>query len=133
MIDRGGSTNAPCPARADVRCAATMQTLMLRAALAVSIAVIPGTAAYAKPTDPIREAELAAHISVLAGDALEGRAPGTEGEDRTIAYIVGEWAKAGLVPVPGSATPWVIAATRPTVVQKRSAAFGVTRTSRTGG
>src|SRR3546814_2503876 len=40
-------------------------------------------------------------------DAFEGRAPGTAGEDRTIAYIVGEWAKAGLEPVPGSATPWL--------------------------
>src|SRR5690606_5046622 len=28
-------------------------------------------------------------------------------EDRTIAYVVGEWAKAGLEPVPGSTTPWV--------------------------
>src|SRR3546814_20005350 len=39
--------------------------------------------------------------------SFEGRAPGTGGEDRTIAYIVGEWAKAGLEPVPGSATPWL--------------------------
>ncbi len=44
---------------------------------------------------------------MLASDAFEGRAPGTEGEDRTIAYIVGEWAKAGLEAVPGSATPWL--------------------------
>ena len=43
----------------------------------------------------------------LSSDAYEGRAPGTEGEDRTIAYVVGEWAKAGLQAVPDSATPWL--------------------------
>jgi hypothetical protein len=47
------------------------------------------------------------HQAYLASDAFEGRAPGTEGEDRTIAYIVGEWAKAGLEAVPGSTTPWL--------------------------
>src|SRR3546814_15050026 len=44
---------------------------------------------------------------VCSSDLFEGRAPGTEGEDRTIAYVVGEWAKAGLEPVPDSATPWL--------------------------
>ena len=65
------------------------------------------SAAPAKGDAPVTEAELAAHIKILADDAFEGRAPGTDGEDRTIAYVVGEWAKAGLEPVPGSATPWV--------------------------
>jgi hypothetical protein len=64
-------------------------------------------AAPAKGDAPITEAQLADHIKVLASDAFEGRASGTEGEDRTIAYIVGEWAKAGLEAVPGSATPWL--------------------------
>src|SRR3546814_18310278 len=65
------------------------------------------SAAPAKGAAPITEAELAAHLKVLADDAFEGRAPGTEGEDRTIAYVVGEWARAGLEPVPGSVTPWL--------------------------
>lgn len=55
----------------------------------------------------VAEADLAAHIRILASDAFEGRGPGTAGEDRTIAYVVGEWAKAGLEPVPDSATPWL--------------------------
>src|SRR3546814_13469856 len=65
------------------------------------------SAAPAKGAAPVTEAELAAHIKVLADDAFEGRAPGTEGEDRTIAYVVGEWARAGLETVPGSVTPWL--------------------------
>jgi Zn-dependent M28 family amino/carboxypeptidase len=39
-----------------------------------------------------------AHTKVLASDAYEGRAPGTRGEEMTVAYIAGEFAKAGLKP-----------------------------------
>jgi len=35
---------------------------------------------------------------VLASDEFEGRAPGTAGEDKTIAYLVGEFQKLGLRP-----------------------------------
>ena len=86
-----------------------MQRMTFRAAVA-AIALIAAASApvHAKPVDaPITEAELAAHMRVLASDAFEGRAPGTEGEGRTIAYIVGEWAKIGLEPVAGSETPWL--------------------------
>lgn len=86
-----------------------MQITQFRAALtAAALVAFPVHAAESKVADaPITEAQLAAHIRVLADDAFEGRAPGTDGEDRTIAYIVGEWAKAGLEAVPGSATPWL--------------------------
>ena len=77
---------------------------MLKFLAAVALAVSP--AAHARDV-PVTEAALAAHIRILAGDAFEGRAPGTVGEGRTIAYVVGEWAKAGLEPVPGSKTPWL--------------------------
>lgn len=91
-------------------CGAPMQTMKFHAAIAAvalaAFAAVP--AAHAKGADaPVTEAELADHIRILAGDAFEGRAPGSDGEDRTIAYIVGEWAKAGLEAVPGSATPWL--------------------------
>ncbi len=84
--------------------------MKFRAAIAavalVAFAAIPP--AHAKGADaPVTEAQLADHIKILASDAFEGRAPGTAGEDRTIAYIVGEWAKAGLEAAPGSATPWL--------------------------
>lgn len=87
-----------------------MQAIKFRAAIAaVALAAFTAVpAAYAKGGDaPVTEAQLADHIKILASDAFEGRAPGTEGEDRTIAYIVGEWAKAGLEAVPGSTTPWL--------------------------
>ncbi|HEY0594720.1 M28 family peptidase [Sphingopyxis sp.] len=91
-----------------------MHATKFRAAIAAvalaAFTAVPATAiaAEAKAADaPVTEAQLAEHIRILASDAFEGRAPGTEGEDRTIAYIVGEWAKAGLEAVPGSTTPWL--------------------------
>ncbi len=38
------------------------------------------------------------HVKVLASDDFEGRAPGTRGEDKTVAYIADQFAKAGLKP-----------------------------------
>lgn len=93
-----------------MRCGASMRTPSFRAAIAAAalLSCTPAvSAAPAKGDAPVTEAELAAHIKILADDAFEGRAPGTDGEDRTIAYVVGEWAKAGLEAVPGSATPWL--------------------------
>ena len=87
-----------------------MKITKFRAAIAAValLAVAPAvSAAPAKGDAPVTEAELADHIKILSSDAFEGRAPGTEGEDRTIAYVVGEWAKLGLEPVPGSAIPWL--------------------------
>ncbi|MBL0915666.1 MAG: peptidase M28, partial [Sphingopyxis sp.] len=77
------------------------------AVAAVALVASTAPAAFAKGDAPVTEAELAKDIKILSSDAFEGRGPGTEGEDRTIAYIVGEWAKLGLEPVPGSATPWL--------------------------
>jgi len=90
-------------------CGAPMQATKFRAALsAVALSALSLSATPAHSADaPITESDLAAHIKILADDMFEGRAPGTAGEDRTIGYIVGEWAKAGLVPVPGSKTPWL--------------------------
>ena len=87
-----------------------MKILKFHAAIAaVALATIAPavSAAPAAGDAPITETDLASHIKTLASDAFEGRAPGTEGEDRTIAYVVGEWAKAGLEAVPGSTTPWL--------------------------
>ena len=39
-----------------------------------------------------------AHTKQLSSDEFEGRAPGTEGERRTVDYLVGEFTKAGLKP-----------------------------------
>jgi Peptidase family M28 len=46
----------------------------------------------------VTEAELRKHIEILASDEFEGRAPGTEGEKKTIDYLQTVWSKAGLKP-----------------------------------
>lgn len=56
---------------------------------------LTGAAALAKP---VTEAELRKHVEILASDAYEGRAPGTEGERKTLTYLEKQWAKAGLKP-----------------------------------
>jgi hypothetical protein len=41
---------------------------------------------------------LMSHIRVLASDAFEGRAPGTPGEDSTVAYLEAQFKRMGLLP-----------------------------------
>ena len=38
------------------------------------------------------------HVKVLSSDQFEGRAPGTHGEDLTVAYIEDQFKKVGLKP-----------------------------------
>lgn len=53
----------------------------------------------AAPTpDPVSPAALSADVKVLASDAFAGRAPGTEGEDRTVDWLVAQFRAAGLQP-----------------------------------
>ena len=46
----------------------------------------------------ITAAELLGHIKVLASDEFEGRAPGTAGEERTVAYLIERFRALGLKP-----------------------------------
>ncbi|MBB5687369.1 M28 family peptidase [Sphingobium boeckii] len=59
-------------------------------------ALLPLIVANAAPADIVSEADLRGHIAVLASDAFEGRAPGTEGETKTIHYIADQFARVGL-------------------------------------
>lgn len=59
---------------------------------------LPATAARAIPGGGIQADHLARHLSVLASDDFEGRAPTTEGERKTVAYISEQFAQAGLEP-----------------------------------
>ena len=43
-------------------------------------------------------ARLSTHVQTLSSDAFEGRGPNTPGEDKTVAYLVNEFQKAGLQP-----------------------------------
>ncbi len=73
-------------------------------ALGLKLALVCALAspAFATEPAPLPHATSAARIlertKVLASDEFEGRAPGTPGEDKTIAYLVGEFQKLGLQP-----------------------------------
>lgn len=56
------------------------------------------TIAAAQADPPVTAADLRRHIDVLAGDGFQGRAPATEGERLTTAYIVEQWHARGLEP-----------------------------------
>ncbi len=51
------------------------------------------------------EADLHKHIAVLASDAFGGRAPATEGEELTVAYLIDAFKSLGLEP--GNGDSWV--------------------------
>jgi Zn-dependent M28 family amino/carboxypeptidase len=69
---------------------ATGASLMLAAA--------PPESALEPAIESIACADLLGHIKVLASDEFEGRAPGTPGEERTVAYLVEQFRKLGLKP-----------------------------------
>ena len=48
--------------------------------------------------DGIKPGQILEHIKVLASDEYEGRGPGTPGEDKTVAYLTGQFQKMGLKP-----------------------------------
>src|ERR671912_630967 len=63
-------------------------TLVVRAADPVPLKALPA----------IDAAVVLAHVKALASDAFEGRAPGTPGEEKTVAYLVDQFRKLGLKP-----------------------------------
>ena len=54
----------------------------------------------------ITATDIARHIEVLASDAFEGRGPGTEGEEKTVAYIQSHFEAVGLEPA-GEGGSWI--------------------------
>jgi len=67
--------------------------LLLTAVLAAPPPAPPAAALAA-----ISGASLKARTAVLSSDEFEGRAPGTAGEEKTVAYLAGEFRKLGLAP-----------------------------------
>jgi Zn-dependent M28 family amino/carboxypeptidase len=68
-------------------------------ALTLAAAVLAATGRAAGPVGPALSADaVLARVKVLASDEFEGRAPGTRGEDLSIAYISDQFKKAGLRP-----------------------------------
>jgi Zn-dependent M28 family amino/carboxypeptidase len=89
--------------------------MRLTAAVALALfSVATAGAASAKPAQTKQQASakqeapqskpqapadaLSQHVKILASDEFEGRAPGTKGEEKTVAYIADQMKKAGLQP-----------------------------------
>jgi Zn-dependent M28 family amino/carboxypeptidase len=66
------------------------------AALALTLGACSGEADFS--LKHINAAKLKERIAVLANDSLEGRGPGTRGEDRTITYLISQYKQLGLEP-----------------------------------
>ncbi len=64
--------------------------------LAASLAIACGTPA--DPASAITSERILSHVTALAADEMEGRAPGTVGEERAVAYLVREFERLGLKP-----------------------------------
>jgi Zn-dependent M28 family amino/carboxypeptidase len=64
------------------------------------------SAAPTSPTSPIDPARMSATAKTLASDAFEGRAPGTPGEAKTVAYLIDRFRALGLKPG-GEGGGWV--------------------------
>ncbi|WP_184019870.1 M28 family peptidase [Sphingobium boeckii] len=58
----------------------------------------PATANTTGNSAPIETARLADTVQILASDAFEGRAPGTAGEDKTVAWLIEHYTALGLEP-----------------------------------
>ncbi len=71
----------------------------LRPLLAACCAwILTGAAPPEVPSPTIDPEALLKHIQVLASDAFEGRAPGSPGEDKTVAYLTEQFREFGLTP-----------------------------------
>ena len=67
-------------------------------AVAVTAGLLVGAPAFAAAKrDKALEAQLMAHIEVLASDDFGGREPGTDGEAKTLRYLGKQWLDLGLV------------------------------------
>jgi Zn-dependent M28 family amino/carboxypeptidase len=63
--------------------------------------LLPFAAVGARASDAVHvisSANILAHTKVLASDEFEGRAPGSAGEEKTVAYLISEFKKLGLQP-----------------------------------
>src|SRR5262245_61296171 len=66
--------------------------------LGLVVAVPPGAAFAAEPLAAADPARLSAHVRILASDAFEGREPATQGEQKTVTYLIEQMKALGLEP-----------------------------------
>jgi len=75
-----------------------MNLKLSRCALGALLAVAVATFASAGTNPDISSARILADTKVLSSDEFEGRAPGSPGEEKTVAYLVERFQKLGLQP-----------------------------------
>src|SRR3954467_11173271 len=79
-----------------------MNTRVLRLLPIASLAVVAACAKAAPLTvaqlPDVDTKAVLEHVKVLSSDEYEGRAPGTKGEDLTVAYLIDQFTKIGLKP-----------------------------------
>ncbi|HEX4097184.1 MAG TPA: peptidase M20, partial [Caulobacteraceae bacterium] len=68
------------------------------AAAAAVMGLAAVSATLAQDTGPISAKRMSDVVRVIASDGFEGRAPGTPGEDTTVAYLVDKLRAMGLEP-----------------------------------
>src|SRR6476646_7451233 len=73
----------------------------LKRALLSTVLLATPICAQSGPIDPQRMSDV---VKTLAADDFQGRAPGTPGEDKTVAYLADQFAKAGLAPAGDNGT-----------------------------
>jgi len=64
------------------------------------------------------------HVRVLASDAFEGRAPGSAGEDKTVAYLTAQFERMGLKP--GNGGSWTQTVPMTETTANENAVFDIT-------
>ena len=75
--------------------------MLRRFLFAAGMAVVVGACSTSKvpaPAAAVDPGRLEAMVKVLASDAFAGRAPGTPGEDKTVAYLIEQLAAIGIQP-----------------------------------
>ncbi len=72
------------------------QTAIALVAAATLLACRVENAQIQRALNTITTGDLAHHIQVLAADSMEGRAPASAGEEKTIRYLVGQFRQLGL-------------------------------------
>ena len=63
-----------------------------------AVAILLASGAAFAQTAQFDPARLSQHVQTLGSDAFEGRAPATNGETKTVAYLSEQFAGAGLQP-----------------------------------
>ena len=71
---------------------------MKKLLLVIAACAVPLIASAATPAPKADPARMREDIKVLSSDAFEGRAPNSAGEEKTVAYLIGQLKKIGLQP-----------------------------------